>query len=267
MASSATVFKSAIGLVKRRCFGLIIGNEMQMKTSEITLKQLLLSLPLCATLAVLNYSTGELLAADAPAGDLVPLEVKLPPPAFKGTPKDIQLSSYVEPLSDKPRPPMMVPSGLKNLAPGSKLTCSDKNATASTLQKIVDGDKEATDESIIFLRKGTQWVQVDLGSPAEVFAILIWHAHNSAKVYHDIIVQAADDPDFIENVRTLYNNDQDNTSGLGVGTDREYFETHEGRLINAKGVKARYLRFYSKGSTESALNEYTEIEVYGRLAK
>jgi hypothetical protein len=249
--------------VNSRWFGLIIGNEMQMKTSHTVVRRLVLSLSVCATLA----SASNLLAADAPAGDLVPLDLKLPPPAFKGTPKDIQLSSYVEPLSDKPRAPMMVPAGLKNLAPGSKLSCSDKNATASTLQKIVDGDKEATDESIIFLRKGTQWVQLDLGSVNEVFALVIWHAHNSAKVYHDIIVQAADDADFIENVRTLYNNDQDNTSGLGVGTDREYFETHEGRLINAKGVKARYLRFYSKGSTESALNEYTEIEAYGRPAK
>src|SRR5947209_11503252 len=48
---------------------------------------------------------------------LVPLDLKLPSPAFKGTPKDIQLSSYVEPLSDKPRAPFMVPAGLKNLAP------------------------------------------------------------------------------------------------------------------------------------------------------
>jgi hypothetical protein len=201
------------------------------------------------------------------ADEQVPLQIKLPAPDFKGTPKDIQLSSYVEPLSDKPRPLMMVPSGLKNVAAGKKISSSDKNATASTLEKVLDGDKEATDESIIFLRKGTQWVQLDLGAPHEVFAIVLWHAHNSAKVYHDIIVQAADDADFIENVRTLYNNDQDNTSGLGVGTDREYFETHEGRLINGKGVKARYFRFYSKGSTESALNEYTEIEVYGRPAQ
>lgn len=222
------------------------------------------ALPACIAFAAMNVSS---LPAAAAEGDLVPLDLKLPPPAFKGTPKDIQLSSYVEPLSDKPRPPMMVPPGLKNLAPGTKLTSSDKNATASTLAKITDGDKEANDESIIFLRKGTQWVQMDLGEPAEIFAIVLWHAHNSAKVYHDIIVQAADDADFIENVRTIYNNDQDNTSGLGVGTDREYFETHEGRLINAKGLKARYLRFYSKGSTESALNEYTEIEVYGRPAK
>lgn len=222
----------------------------------------------CIAAVALTLSFG-VKAEDKPAagGDQVPLVLKLPAPAFKGTPKDIQLSSYVEPLSDKPRPLMMVPAGLKNVAPGKKITCSDKNATASTLEKITDGDKEATDESIIFLRKGTQWVQFDLGAPHEVFAIVVWHAHNSAKVYHDVIVQAADDPDFIENVRTLFNNDQDNTSGLGVGTDREYFETHEGRLINTKGVKARYFRFYSKGSTESALNEYTEIEIYGRPAQ
>jgi hypothetical protein len=205
--------------------------------------------------------------AAAASGGLVPLDLNLPAPAFKGTPKDIQLSSYVEPLSDKPRPPMMVPPGLKNLAKDAKLSCSDKNATADTLDKIRDGDKEASEQSIIYFRKGTQWVQMDFGSPQDIFAIAIWHAHNSAKVYHDVIVQASDDPDFINNVKTIFNNDQDNSSGLGVGTDREYFETHEGKLIDAKGVKARYLRFYSKGSTESALNEYTEIEVYGRPAK
>jgi len=34
-----------------------------------------------------------------------------------------------------------------------------------------------------------------------------------------------------------------------------------------KAKKLNSIRFYSKGSTESALNEYTEIEVYGRPAK
>jgi hypothetical protein len=205
-------------------------------------------------------------AADATA-EKVPLILKLPAPAFKGTPKDVQLSSYVEPLSDKPRPNMMIPAGLKNIAPDAKITCSDKNATSETLAKITDGDKEASEQSIIYLRKGTQWIQMDFGSPQEIFAIVIWHAHNSAKVYHDVIVQVADDADFIQGVKSIFNNDQDNSSGLGVGTDREYFETNEGKLIDAKGVKARYIRFYSKGSTESALNECTEIEVYGRPAK
>jgi hypothetical protein len=228
----------------------------------------MLSLLSGLTITVVNLLLASTSPAADAAGDMVPLVIKLPAPAFKGTPKDIATNSYTEPYDpSKPRPLMLVPSGLKNLATASKLTCSDKNVTADSLAKLTDADKDASDQSIIFLRKGTQWVQVDLGSPQELFALAIWHAHNMAKVYHDIIVQVADDPDFIENVRTIFNNDQDNTSGLGVGTDREYFESYEGKLINAKGVKARYIRFYSKGSTESALNEYTELEVYGRPAK
>lgn len=241
------------------------------RTHCLLRRRVALSLPCALVVAGLNLIFAPCTpAADAAkepsAAGLEPLNLKLPAPAFKGTPKDMQLGPNVEPLSDKPRPAMMVPPGLKNIAPGSKLTSSDKNATADMLEKITDGDKEASDQSIIFLRKGTQYVQMDFGSPQEVFAIVIWHAHNTAKVYHDVIVQAADDADFTQNVRTIFNNDNDNSSGLGVGTDREYFETYEGKLINAKGVKTRYLRFYSKGSTESALNEYTEIEVYGRPA-
>src|SRR5271165_3643306 len=170
------------------------------------------------------------LAADAAAqgqpapssSELVPLLLKLPAPAFKGTPKDMPANSSVEPLSDKPRPPMMIPAGLKNIAaaPGMKLTSSDKNATDSDLAKLTDGDKEASEQSILCLRKGTQWVQMDLGSPQELFAIVVWHAHNAAKVYHGVMVRVADDANFTENVRTLFNNDQGNSSGLGAGADR-----------------------------------------------
>jgi len=203
----------------------------------------------------------------AETGKMVPLDVTLPGAAFKGTPTNIQTNSYTEPYSDAPPAPMMVPEGLKNLAPSAKLSSSSTNVSAEKLSKIVDGDKEAAEPSIVLLRKGTQYVQMDLGSPAEIFAIVLWHAHAVAKVYHDVIVQASDDPEFKKDVKTTFNNDQDNTSGLGAGTDREYFETRYGKRIDAKGVKARYLRFYSKGSTESALNEYTEVEVYGRPAK
>ena len=77
-----------------------------------------------------------------------------------------------------------------------------------------------------------------------------------------MVVQAADDPEFTKNTRTIFNNDFDNSSGLGIGADKEYFETHQGKLIDAKGVKARYLRFYSKGSSMTAYNVYQEIEVY-----
>src|SRR5512133_3294512 len=235
-----------------------------MKTFRNLVRPLLAGASL--SLALLWFNSATVQNASA-ADDKVPLKLTLPAPAFKGTPKDIQTNSYTEPLSDKPRPPFMVPSGLKNVAQGAKITASDKNATAEALAKLNDGDKEASEQSIIYLRKGTQWVQFDLGAPQGLFVIVLWHAHNSAKIYHDVVVQVADDQDFIQNVRPVFNNDQDNTSGLGVGTNLEYFETHEGKLIDAKGVKARFVRFYSKGSTESALNEYTEVEIYGRPAQ
>jgi hypothetical protein len=235
-------------------------DEKYMKTSNFRGICLLI----CSLCAGLLLTPSRSIAADEAK---VPLVLKLPTPGFKGTPKDIELSSYVEPLSDSPRPAMMVPAGLKNIAPQAKLTCSDKNATSEMLAKVVDGDKEANEQSVIYLRKGTQYIQMDFGAPHELFALVIWHAHLAAKVYHDVVVQVADDADFINGVKTVFNNDQDNTSGLGVGTDKEFFETHEGKLIDAKGIKARYIRFYSKGSTEAAMNEYTEIEVYGRPAK
>jgi len=69
---------------------------------------------------------------------------------------------------------------------------------------------------------------------------------------------------FIADVVTVFNNDHDNSAGLGVGRDKEYIECNEGRCFPVEGGRARYLRFYSKGCTETPVNRYTEIEVYGR---
>ena len=155
-----------------------------------------------------------------------------------------------------------MPPGLKNLAPSAKLSSSDTKATPEMLAKITDGEKESKEDNVIFLHRGTQYVQMDFGGERELFAVVIWHAFESWKVYHGVIVQAADDANFTQNVHTLFNNDAENACGRGVGTDREYWETFQGKLIDAKGVRARYLRCYSKGSTQNGLNEYTEVEVY-----
>lgn len=200
---------------------------------------------------------------------LEPLILKLPGAAFKGTPKNIETNTYTEPYDpDKIRPALMVPHGLKNLARNAKATSSDKGISDSLLVKVNDGDKEPSEQSIIFLRKGVQWVQFDLGAePSDLFVIVIWHAHNVPKVYHSVVVQASNDGDFLKGVHTLFNNDQENKCGLGAGTDREYFESFQGKLIDAKGTRARFVRCYSQGSTESKLNEYTEVEIYGRPAR
>lgn len=203
------------------------------------------------------------IATRAAETELAPLPLKLPIPAFMGTPTDIPLGEHIEKPSDKPRPPFLAPKGVQNLALGKKVTSSDKSPITGSLELVTDGDKESNDNSFVELRRRTQWVQIDLEKRAKIYAILIWHAHNTYQVYHDVIVQVSDDPDFTQGVKTLFNNDYDNSSGLGVGTDKEYFESYEGKLIDAKGVEARYVRCYSRGSTYSALNRYTEVEVWG----
>jgi hypothetical protein len=191
------------------------------------------------------------------------LPLKLPTPAFKGTPADVPPDTTAEKPTGKPRPDFFAPEGVKNVALNKKVTCSDKAPMTGTPELVTDGTKEASDSTVLIMRKSTQYVQIDLENNFQMYAILIWHAHDAPKIYRDVVVQVADDADFIENVRTVFNNDQDNSSGLGIGADREYFENYEGKLIDAKGIKARYIRFYSKGSTDSALNECTEIEIWG----
>ena len=48
-----------------------------------------------------------------------------------------------------------------------------------------------------------------------------------------------------------------------IGDDMGYVETSEGKLIKARGVEGRYVRFYSKGNHVDGKNHYTEVEVFG----
>jgi hypothetical protein len=216
---------------------------------------------------VLAVAVGRLGGGIAMAADLEPLDIKLPIPAFMGTPTDIPESEHIEKPSDKPRPPFLAPKGTKNLALSKKVTLSDSNPINGSAELVTDGIKEAGDENVLEMRRRLQWAQIDLEKPSRIYAVLIWHAHDTPQIAHDVIVQVADDPDFTQNVQTVYNNDYDNSAGMGVGKDKEYFESYEGRLMDAKGVKGRYVRSYSQGSTYTALNRYTEIEVYGLPAE
>jgi hypothetical protein len=197
----------------------------------------------------------------------IPLPLTLPKAVFAGTPTDIPPGTTVEKPTGKPRPIPQVPKGTVNLALHKKVT-SSKAPFSGTLDLITDGDKEAKEGTAVELLPRLQWVQIDLGSTRLLSYIVVWHTHMVPVVYHDVVVQVSDDPAFVDGVKTLYNNDQDNSAGLGIGKDREYFETNEGRLIDAKGAKARYVRLYSKGSTfNDKLNRYTEVEVYGLPAQ
>jgi hypothetical protein len=198
-------------------------------------------------------------ADDKTNTNLVALKTDLPKPQFVGTPVPIDVPNLEPKLTGK-RPDFMVPLGTTNLAKGMKVTASDSDPVVGTLDLVTDGDKEGDEGSWVELAPGKQWVQIDLAKEADIYAIIVWHFHSQERVYHDMVVQVSDDPAFGKDVKTVYDNS-------AAGTDHPYIETYQGKLIDTKGVKARYVRLYSKGSTESRLNEYTEVEVYGRPAK
>jgi hypothetical protein len=206
-------------------------------------------------------------AAAQPAGDMEPIPLVLPKPAFVGTPEKVVGISNLEKQLGKPREPFFAPKGTTNVASHKPVTGSDEQPIIGELAMVTNGDKEASDGSYVELGPGKQFVTIDLGGMNNIYAIVIWHYHKQARVYKDVVAQVADDPDFIKNVRTVFNNDNENTLGLGAGTNMNYVETSEGKLIDAKGIVGRYVRCYSNGNSSNDLNNYIEVEVYGMPAK
>ncbi len=194
------------------------------------------------------------------------LELELPKPMFVGTPKNIRTPN-LERITGKPRGPFYVPKGTVLLSKEKKVTSSDYEPVIGDLEFVTDGEKTGEDGYYVELGPSVQWVQIDLGQSYSLHAILIWHYHSQARVYRDVAIQVSNDPDFIDGVKTIFNNDHDNSAGIGIGRDKEYIETNDGRLIDPRGVVARYVRLYSRGNTSNEMNHYVEVEVYGTLSK
>jgi hypothetical protein len=194
------------------------------------------------------------------------LKLELPKPMFIGTPTNLK-SANLEVVTGKSRGPFMVPVGTKLLSGKRPVRSSDMQPVIGELEMVNDGEKAGGDGYFIELGPSKQWVQIDLGDSHALHAILLWHYHSQARVYRDVIVQISDDKDFLKGVTTVFNNDHDNSAGLGIGKDKEYIEVAEGRLFDPKGAKARYVRLYSNGNTTNDLNHYVEVEVFGTPGK
>ncbi len=199
---------------------------------------------------------------------LMPLEIILPRPLFIGTPADVRVPNLERPRGGA-RPPFLVPLGTTNVALGKPVSSSDPAPVIGSLEMITDGDKEGTDGSIVELGPGMQQVTIDLQDRYEIYAIAVWHYHLRPHVYQDVVVQVCDDPSATggPGVETVFNNDTDNSSGLGQGADRLYIETNEGKLIDTQGVEGRYVCLFSSGHIGSDINHYIEVQVYGRPAR
>ncbi len=191
-----------------------------------------------------------------------PLKLEVPRSQLTGTPVPIKIEN-LEPKAPNPEPD--VPEDVKNIAKGKKVTSSDDFPLIGELECVTDGDKEAAEGSYVEIQNGFQWIQIDLEKVSEIFAVAVWHYHSQERAYKDVIVQVSDDPAFIKDVKTIFNNDHDNSAKKGAGQNKAYIETNLGKLMVVNPpVKGRYIRLYSNGNTSNDMNHYIEVEVFGR---
>jgi hypothetical protein len=215
------------------------------------------------SLSTILFTAAIALRAPAQSMKLEPLPIALPKPLFEGTPFPPNVPNLEKP-SNNLRPPFLAPAGTVNLALHKPVSSSDSDPVIGTLEMITDGNKAGTDGTYVELKPGVQNVVIDLEARCTICALAIWHFHKEARAYAGVVLQTSDDPDFISNVQTLFNNDVNNETGSGIGKDKRSVETNEGRLIDARGVEGRYVRLISNGSDKAPANHYIEVEVYGK---
>ena len=188
--------------------------------------------------------------------------------ATPGYPKHLKNPPHLR--KEVKRETLFVSVGVTNLALGRPVSCGmEDEPIIGELDQITDGIKKSGPFDFVELDPGPQWVQIDLGKRQTVQAIAVWHFYKNPTIYNDVIVQVADDAEFANNVRTLFNNDHDDSTGLGAGKDTAYYARWWSELVDArgddkKGTPARYVRVYSNGGASiDDMTRFVEIQIYG----
>ena len=201
---------------------------------------------------------------------LIDLDVGLGPDAVTqatpGNPRGIKPPHLR--ATGKQRPPFRVRPGLTNLALYKPVSASEAEPVTGDVDQITDGLKKSGNFDFVEFGPALGWVQIDLERVRTVHAVVVWHYYKNATIYNDVIVRLADDAEFTRNVRTLFNNDHDNSAAMGKGADTAFYTRWWGEIVDARGpsnggTEARYVRVYTAAGMEGEPPRFVEIAVYG----
>ena len=137
------------------------------------------------------------------------------------------------------------------------------HAATGNDQRFFDGVIDSASPNYIDVGNGSKFIVIDLGGPAMVDGLNVWRYHNDVRQYRDVVYQLSTTSNFSADVTTVFNNDSNNSTQQGAGSDPEYLELPSGKPVYFPPVRARYLRLWSRGNTVNNNNHYTEVEVYG----
>src|SRR5690606_39960801 len=124
-----------------------------------------------------------------------------PEATLRGTPEDLPSGPGIEPPPTEEPTPLMIPAGAKNVAAGKPVTSSVKPFTGE-LSQVTDGKKEAFDTDAVEMRSGSQWIQVDLRAPRQMFGLAVWHDHRYRQLTRHVIRQPSKGTESNEHVPT-----------------------------------------------------------------
>ncbi len=161
------------------------------------------------------------------------------------------------------------PDQEQNLSKGKTVTYSAIRSGESTgvpVSYLTDGDTSLT--HLVAVGNASQLVSVTVNLPqaSTITRLKMWHYWGDGRTYHDVIVQLSSTANFSSGVTTVFNNDTNNSAGLGVGTDAEYAETSAGKeIVLPAPVIAQYARFYIAANSVNTFNHYVELQVFGYL--
>jgi|GEM_PF-3600447 len=170
-----------------------------------------------------------------------------------------------------PSTPEPAPTTYNAAAGKTGITTNGTIANGAPLSYLTDGDRHNQSYVLIALDGSPRWVQVDLGKEVPIVELNLVNDYSTSRTGRDIIMQLSNDPSFATGVTTVFNNDADNSSGLGIGTDAEYLEPSDGSgktVTLSEPVLAQYVRVWSYGHLRTGETDYrpvntpVEIEVY-----
>ncbi|NEW04977.1 hypothetical protein GK047_02955 [Paenibacillus sp. SYP-B3998] len=146
----------------------------------------------------------------------------------------------------------------QNVAAGKVIT---SNATLTNKALATDGVSNDSN-SFAEAASGLKYIQIDFGASYSINKVNLWHYFSDGRTYKDVIVRLSSSSTFGSGTTTVFNNDTNNSAGLGTGTNAEYAETSAGKTITFNPVNARYLRIYSNGSSVNAYNHFVEVQAW-----